>query len=77
MHAVKKAATTPSGGLGALGELKAEHGFKTGVSGAHTARTILRALLWWQGRPPKNGGPGFIEIRWLVPAFPAHRGVSL
>jgi hypothetical protein len=34
-------------------------------------------LLWWQGRPPKNGGPGFIEIRWLVPAFPAHRGVSL
>lgn len=41
MKSVLNPATSASSSPGNLGELKPEFGFKTGVSGAHTARTMM------------------------------------
>ena len=45
MKGVHKSAARASSRSGTLGELKTEFGFKTGVSGAHTARTMMLADL--------------------------------
>ncbi len=41
MKGASKSAIGASGSPGTLGELSPQFGFKTGVSGAHTARTMM------------------------------------
>ncbi len=45
MKGIRKSATSTSSSPGNLGELKTEFGFKVGVGGAHTARTMMLADL--------------------------------
>lgn len=45
MKSAFRSAASVSGGPGTLGELRTKFGFKTGVSGAHTARTMMLADL--------------------------------
>ncbi len=45
MKGASKSATSATSSPGTLGELRTEFGFKTGVSGAHMARTMMLADL--------------------------------